>query len=267
MGEADAVLVTASNGLSISEGLNIFADDAAFDELFGDLKERCGVRSIIQGTMAPWPSDEERRTFLARLVQRCCNEYSETGVMTDLKAVVGGKPYFILTSNGECHFGLAGFDPERVWEVEGNWSGMQCARACCPDVRDAFPVAAKLAEAETCGRVPADLVPRRPRCGAPCACACSRTAISSPTSARARFDTFLATWRGKRLFVPELGIGPRDRLIKEPVMRLVQAEPNATYVTVSLGEVLIPAPIAPKSFGIDARTDDALQLTREATGR
>lgn len=42
LAEADAVLVTASNGLSISEGLNIFADDAAFDELFGDLKERRG---------------------------------------------------------------------------------------------------------------------------------------------------------------------------------------------------------------------------------
>ena len=35
--EADAVLIGASNGLSISEGLHLFADNRAFEELFGDL--------------------------------------------------------------------------------------------------------------------------------------------------------------------------------------------------------------------------------------
>ena len=35
--EADAILIGASNGLSITEGLHLFADNAAFDELFGDL--------------------------------------------------------------------------------------------------------------------------------------------------------------------------------------------------------------------------------------
>ena len=34
--EADAILIGASNGLSITEGLHLFADNAAFDELFGD---------------------------------------------------------------------------------------------------------------------------------------------------------------------------------------------------------------------------------------
>ncbi len=85
--------------------------------------------------------------------------------------------------------------------------------------------------------------------------------------ARARFENFLAAWRRKRLFVLELGIGPRNRLIKEPVMRLVQSESNATYVAVNLGEVFIPAPIAFKSFSIDGRIDDALRQIREALGR
>ena len=30
--EADAILIGASNGLSITEGLRLFADNAAFDE-------------------------------------------------------------------------------------------------------------------------------------------------------------------------------------------------------------------------------------------
>lgn len=32
--EADAILIGASNGLSITEGLHLFADNAAFEELF-----------------------------------------------------------------------------------------------------------------------------------------------------------------------------------------------------------------------------------------
>ncbi len=33
--EADAILIGASNGLSITEGLHLFADNAAFERLFG----------------------------------------------------------------------------------------------------------------------------------------------------------------------------------------------------------------------------------------
>ncbi|MCD8023198.1 MAG: hypothetical protein LUF30_09600 [Lachnospiraceae bacterium] len=40
---ADAILVGASNGLSITEGLHLFADNAAFEELFGDLKQKYGL--------------------------------------------------------------------------------------------------------------------------------------------------------------------------------------------------------------------------------
>lgn len=40
--EADAVLIGASNGLSITEGLHLFADNQAFEDLFGDLKKNMG---------------------------------------------------------------------------------------------------------------------------------------------------------------------------------------------------------------------------------
>ena len=63
--EADAILIGASNGLSITEGLHLFADNAAFDELFGDFKQKYGLRCILQGMMAGWPSEEERWAFWA----------------------------------------------------------------------------------------------------------------------------------------------------------------------------------------------------------
>lgn len=61
--EADGVLVGASNGLSITEGLHLFADNRAFEELFGDLKQKYGIRCILQGMGARWPSEEEKWGF------------------------------------------------------------------------------------------------------------------------------------------------------------------------------------------------------------
>lgn len=58
--EADAILIGASNGLSITEGLHLFADNAAFERLFGDFKQKYGLRCILQGMMAGWPSEEEK---------------------------------------------------------------------------------------------------------------------------------------------------------------------------------------------------------------
>ncbi len=37
--QADAILIGASNGFSIAEGLHIFADDRTFEEVFGDFKQ------------------------------------------------------------------------------------------------------------------------------------------------------------------------------------------------------------------------------------
>jgi len=51
--QADAILVSASNGFSIAEGLHIFADDAEFQSLFGVFKARYGIRSILQGLCLP----------------------------------------------------------------------------------------------------------------------------------------------------------------------------------------------------------------------
>lgn len=61
--EADAVLIGASNGLSITEGLHLFADNRVFEELFGDLKQKYGIQCILQGMGVRWPSEKEKWGF------------------------------------------------------------------------------------------------------------------------------------------------------------------------------------------------------------
>lgn len=83
-------------------------------------------------------------------------------------------------------------------------------------------------------------------------------------AAQTRFQKFLDAYHGKKLVALELGIGWRNQLIKAPLMRLVANEPNATYVTINLGEVYIADNIKGKSFGLDGRLDEFLPALREA---
>ena len=90
----DAILITASNGLSIAEGYHIFADN-------GDHEE-----------------------YMQTVHQYLIDDYHGSEVMKNLLSIVRNKPYFIVTSNGDAHFQMNGFDRDRIFEVEGNFEGL-----------------------------------------------------------------------------------------------------------------------------------------------
>lgn len=122
--EADALLIGASNGLSIAEGYHIFANNEMFRRQFGDFQQKYGIRSVIEGCFFHYPCEADRREFLHRLIQYWVTDYRPSQVMKDLFAVVGDKDYFILTSNADTHLELSGFAPSKVFEVEGTFEDM-----------------------------------------------------------------------------------------------------------------------------------------------
>ena len=121
LAEAEAVLIGASNGLSISEGYNIFADNEMFRRQFGDMAQRYGFRSVLQGVFCNFPTREAHDEFHKRLVKYWVTDYQPSQVMKDLRAIVGSKPYFIITTNCDMHLEKAGFDEASVWELEGTF--------------------------------------------------------------------------------------------------------------------------------------------------
>ncbi len=257
--EADAVLIGASNGLSISEGLHLFAENEAFLKLFGDFHRKYGLRSILQGMMFRYPTDEEYWAFWSRLIQHYTNEYEVSGNMKAIRKLVEGKPYFVVTSNGEGHFEAAGFAAENIYEIEGNWLEMQCEKGCHQKIYPTKDAVKKMAEAETDGRIPTQLLPRCPVCGS----VMRIRMIGEPNfienqKAAENYQAFLKRWHGKKLFILELGIGWRNQLIKAPFMNLCKREPQAVYVTVNRGEVYIREDIQEKSYGLDGDMTEIL---------
>ena len=251
--DADAVIIGASNGLSITEGFQIFADNDDFRALFGDLRDKYGICSPLQGFFFNWPTDEERWVFLSRLINHYSGSYTGSPVMDALKTLVAGKPYFILTSNGENHFELAGFDPACILEIEGSWKEMRCASGCHDTLYPTWDAVRKMAAAEKDAHIPAELIPRCPHCGG------SMVINMQPKQELIdAFNDFAAHYHNKKLLVLELGIGARNQLIKAPLMRLVNSAPNAFYITFNKGEIFIPPQIAHKSIGVDGLLGDIL---------
>lgn len=212
--DADALLIGASNGLSISEGYNIFADNDMFKRDFGEFKNRFGIRSVLDGLFFRYPTRNDRHAFLSKLVKYWVTDYRPSGVMQNLLAIVGDKDYFIITTNGDTHLEESGFTPDKVFELEGTFV----------QLLEEKPIADKSAE----------------------------------------LNSFILKYRGKKLVVLELGIGSRNRMIKEPLMRLVVQNPTMSYITLNLPqETYISTQIADRSVALAGDIADTLEKLRQ----
>lgn len=260
--EADAILIGASNGLSITEGIHLFANNQDMHELFGDLQRKYGLQNLLMGMMTRWDSPEQFWGFWSRMIAHYCRDYEPTPVMKNLREIVGDKEYFIVTSNGEQHFQASGFSENRVFEIEGDWLHMTCSGHCCSDIVSGMDAILKMAEAEKDGVVPARLVPLCPHCGAPMITTMAAGVVSR--DGREAYEKFLEENSGKRLVILELGIGARNQLIKALLMRLTAREKNATYVAFNLSELYIAPEIEEKSFAVQGSLDETLAELREA---
>lgn len=257
--EADAILIGASNGLSISEGLHLFADNEIFRKLFGDMKEKYGIRCILQGMAYDYRTEEEKWAFWSRLIHHFVLRYEVSPQMRKLKEIVGEKPYFIITSNGETHFETAGFETERIYEIEGNLIEMQCEQACHKKLYPVNEMITAMHQQEIDGKVPTKLIPKCPICG-------GNMRIHSETwpgfirdtDSAERYMSFVDEYYDKKLVILELGIGMRNQLIKAPLMRLAANSKNSTYITINKGEVYVPDNIMDKSYGLNGDLTDIL---------
>ncbi len=258
LNHTDAVIVGASNGFSMAEGLDVFAGDEAFHELFPDFVTVFGFRNILDGCFFDFPTDTSKWAYWSRLIHRYSGNYDGSPVMDALKTILGDLPYFIVTSNPEAHFELAGFDPERIFNLEGTWEHMQCQDKCHDGIYPLFELASKMT-AEENGDAPSDLCPRCPECNGPMIphVAVNRNFIKNEDGQR-RFTAFYRRYTGQNIAILELGVGYRNQLIKAPLMQLALREPNAAYITLNAGEIHIPDELSHKAIGIDARLDDVL---------
>lgn len=140
LAEADLVIIGASNGLDMAEGLNLFCADAHFREAYGDLAQADGIGCILQGLASP--DANVRRRWAERFHQKEYVEYEPSPLMNRLRHLTEHADTFVITCNIDGHFVRAGFNEGRVLETEGS------IRTSIDEQRLAHPDALAMAQFE-----------------------------------------------------------------------------------------------------------------------
>lgn len=118
LAEADLIVIGASNGLDMAEGLNLFCGDAHFWATYGDLAQTDGIGYILQGLTSP--DANVRRRWAERFYQKEYLEYEPSPLMNGLRHLTEHADAFAITCNVDGHFARAGFNEKRVLETEGS---------------------------------------------------------------------------------------------------------------------------------------------------
>lgn len=158
--EADGILIGASNGLSIAEGYNIFANDERFRSHFSDFQRKYGIRSLIQGSFGEFESENEMWSYYSRMAYHYMYHTQSSTLMQNLYALVKDKPHFVVTSNTDDHLAMAGFERKSIFEIEGNMKDMQCARGCHDKVYSNRETVMVMMEHEQGMEIPSEYLPK-----------------------------------------------------------------------------------------------------------
>lgn len=259
--EADAIIVGAGSGLSTAAGYTYSGE--RFERLFGDFAARYGFSDMYAGGFYPYDSLEEYWAFWSRYVM--CNRYEPTPkpVYERLLALVRGRDYFVITTNVDHCFQRAGFDKQRLFYTQGDYGLFQCSRPCCQQTWDNEQAIRAMFEQQEDLRIPSELVPRCPNCGAPMTMnlRCDDTFVEDEGWHRAasRYNDFLRRHEGTRTLLLELGVGGNTPgIIKYPFWQMCAGNPQATYACVNLGEAVAPVEIDCQAILIDAGADVVL---------
>ena len=145
LAEADLIVIGASNGLDMAEGLNLFRADNHFWEAYGDLAQTHGIGCILQGLASPDAS--VRRQWAERFHQKEYLEYESSPLMNGLRRLTEHADTFVITCNIDGHFARAGFNEGRVLETEGS------IRTSIDERRLAHPDALATAQLEELARL------------------------------------------------------------------------------------------------------------------
>lgn len=235
--EADRVVVGAGAGLSAAAGLAY--GGRRFRENFADFAERYGIVDMYSAMFHPFGSEEERWAYQSRHVR--LNRFDNamaTPLYRLLLRLVGGKDYFVVTTNVDGLFRKSGFDADRLFEVQGDYGLIQCAGGCHDGLYgDEGMVRRMCAAAREC-RVPTEMVPRCPVCGGPMEIHVRKDMCFVEDGAwRARLESYLS-FMGRaeagRTLLLELGVGfSTPTIIRFPFERMASGREGVTLARVN----------------------------------
>ena len=264
---ADVVMVGAGSGLSAAAGFTYSGE--RFQTYFTDFIESYGFSDMYSAGFYPFKTLEEQWAYWSRHIWH--NRYVEAPKDTydKLLQVLTGKDFFVLTTNVDHRFQLAGFPKDRLFYTQGDYGLWQCSVPCHDSTYDNVEVVARMVEEQHDMRVPRELVPYCPRCGEPMSMNLRVDATFVEDAgwhqAAHRYQDFIEAHAGGNIVFLELGVGANTPgIIKYPFWKQTYANASATYVCVNFDYAQAPVEIRDRSILINGDIHEALTLALQS---
>ena len=154
----------------------------------------------------------------------------------------------MLTTNVDHCFQDAGFDKQRLFYTQGDYGLWQCSKPCHNKTYDNEETVRQMLAEQKDMRIPSELVPHCPICGAPMSMnlRADDTFVEDEGWHRAseRYSDFLRRHEETETVYLELGVGGNTPvIIKYPFWRMTYQNTKATYVCINYGEAYAPEDI------------------------
>lgn len=259
---ADAIVIGAGAGMSASAGFSYSGE--RFRKHFADFEQKYGFHDMYSGGFYPYDTPEEYWAWWSRQIM--LNRY-EAGVgkpYSDLLELVKDRDYFVLTTNVDHQFQLAGFDKKRLFYTQGDYGLWQCSKPCHQKTYDNEETVRQMAAEQQDMKIPTALIPKCPVCGTPMTMnlRCDMTFVEDEGwhAAFNRYEDFIRQHQNQHILFWELGVGANTPgIVKFSFWRMTQQNPQAVYACVNLGEAWAPREIADRSVCIDGDIGEVLK--------
>lgn len=232
--QAEAVVIGAGAGLSAAAGLDYSGSE--FRKEFSDYIRKYGFSDLYTSSFHDFPTEEERWARWARHIDFIRFRPGAMPLYKELYDLVKGKNYFVITTNVDSQFRKAGFDSDKIFEVQGDYGLMQCAVGCHPQLySDKSTVEAILKHSHDL-TVDTEYVPVCPVCGGNMDVHVRKNQYfvqdEAWHAAAERYEEFMSRYADNgRIVMLELGIGfNTPAIIRFPFERIAFQNPKATII-------------------------------------
>ena len=264
--QADYIIIGAGSGLSTAAGL-LYSGEK-FEKDFREFIEKYHFDNLYSASFYEFNTQEEKWAFFAKMIK--LNRYNEKPLKLyqELYEIVKNKEYFVLTTNVDGQFYNSGFGKDKVFEVQGDYSYLQCENACHNKLYDNKELVEKwLRNTKNC-KIPSDLVMKCPVCGGNMDMNLRKDAnfVQDENWYRQsrKYEDFLSRSKGKNVVLLEIGVGfNTPGIIRFPFEQMTANSKKTTLIRINKDYPNPMLEIENKTISFDEDTNKIIEDLKE----
>src|SRR5699024_8274557 len=162
--EAEAIVIGIGAGMSAAAGFTYAGK--RFTDAFPDFIAKYRFFDMLQASLFDFEDEQEYWAFQSRFSLLNFFDQPVGQAYVDLRRMMMGNNYHVITTNADNAFYAAAFDMDKVFRIQGEYGLWQCSEHCHQQTYHDEALIRQMTAEQSNMKIPANLVPHCPKCGA-----------------------------------------------------------------------------------------------------